>query len=99
MEHVDVVDGEVFRLELILLGLKQFVLSGHQFDGILQSYSELLRKELVTVLCTLCAHLGGTEFLLIVLGLEPVVFNRRIKGGLFCPAGRACNSVSAIELC
>ena len=71
-EHIDVVDGEVFALQLVLLGLHQIGFARHQFDNVFQSEAELLAEQLIAGELALSGHLGSLELALVGGGIYPL---------------------------
>ena len=89
LEQVDVEDGEIFGLQLILLSLQKGILAVHEFDHVLQVLPELLAQQLVAGLRTLGRGLGAFELRLVVGGLQPIV----LYGGV-----ERCLLVEQVEL-
>ena len=58
LEHIDVEDGEIFGLELVLLGHEQIVFAGAQLDDVLEAQPELLAQQVVAGLGALAAGFG-----------------------------------------
>lgn len=78
-QHIDIEDGEVFGLELVLLRLEQVILSCSELNDILQSQLKLLAQQIVTGLSTLAANLSRLELTLVGCCLQPVILNGRIE--------------------
>ena len=79
LQHVDVEDGEVFSLKLVLLRLEQVILSCSELNDILQSQLKLLAQQIVTGLSTLATNLSRLELTLVGCCLQPVILNGRIE--------------------
>ena len=78
-QHIDIEDGEVFGLKLVLLRLEQVILSCSELNDILQSQLKLLAQQIVTGLSTLAANLSRLELTLVGCCLQPVILNGRIE--------------------
>ena len=79
LQHIDIEDGEVFGLKLVLLRLEQVILSSSELNDILQSQLKLLAQQIVTGLSTLAANLSRLELTLVCCCLQPVILNGRIE--------------------
>lgn len=74
VEQVDVEDGEIFGLQLTLLGFEQLILAVKKFYDVLEVLFELLLQKVIALLGTFCRDLGTLELHLIVVCLKPIVF-------------------------
>ena len=75
LKHVDVEYGQVFALQLVLLGLHQVGLAGHQLHDVLQTEPELFAEQFVTRLLIGRGHLCCLELALVGGGIYPEGLN------------------------